>query len=76
MFCHCRTCAAELGLAIDREYTGGSSDAGFTAAVGAPTLCGTGPNGDMLHQPGEVCHLDSLIPRTQALALAILRLGR
>lgn len=76
LFAHYRECAAELGLVIDREYTGGASDAGFTAAVGAPTLCGTGPNGELLHQPGEVCHVDSLVPRAQALALAILRLNR
>jgi glutamate carboxypeptidase len=39
-----------------------------------PTLCGTGPIGEHAHTPHEVCHLDSLVPRARALALAILRL--
>ena len=67
-------CAAELGLTTSGEYTGGSADSGFTAAVGAPTLCGTGPLGEKAHSPDEVCHLDTLVPRAQALALAIARL--
>jgi glutamate carboxypeptidase len=75
LFAHYQSAAAELGLAIEREYTGGSTDSGFTASIGAPSLCGTGPGGEMLHQPEEVCHIDALIPRAQALALAILRLG-
>ena len=66
--------AAELGMAIGGEYTGGSADSGFTAAVGAPTVCGVGPVGERAHSPEEVCHLDTLIPRAKALALAILRL--
>jgi glutamate carboxypeptidase len=66
--------AAELGMTIGGEYTGGSADSGFTAAIGAPTLCGTGPIGEKAHSPDEVCHVDSMIPRAKALALAILRL--
>jgi acetylornithine deacetylase/succinyl-diaminopimelate desuccinylase-like protein len=66
--------AAELGLAVGGEYAGGSADSGFTAAVGAPTLCGTGPIGEKAHSPDEACHLDTLVPRAQALALAIARL--
>jgi glutamate carboxypeptidase len=66
--------AADLGLQVGREYTGGSADSGFTAAVGAPTLCATGPIGERAHSPEEVCHVDTLIPRAQALALAIMRL--
>jgi glutamate carboxypeptidase len=74
LFEHYVACAAELGLTPGGEYTGGSADSGFTAAVGAPTLCGTGPLGEKAHSPDEVCHLDTLIPRAQALALAIARL--
>jgi glutamate carboxypeptidase len=66
--------AAELGMMVDSEYTGGSADSGFTAAVGAPTVCGVGPIGAKAHSPEEVCHLDSLIPRAKAVALSILRL--
>jgi glutamate carboxypeptidase len=71
MFEHYVACAGELGIAVGGEYAGGSADSGFTAAVGAPTLCGTGPVGEKAHSPDEVCHLDTLIPRVKALALAI-----
>jgi glutamate carboxypeptidase len=74
VFEHYVACAAELGMSPGGEYTGGSADSGFTAAVGAPTLCGTGPVGEKAHSPDEVCHLDTLVPRAQALALAIARL--
>jgi glutamate carboxypeptidase len=74
LFEHYVACAAELGLTPGGEYTGGSADSGFTAAVGAPTLCGTGPLGEKAHSPDEVCHLDTLVPRAQTLALAIARL--
>jgi glutamate carboxypeptidase len=74
LFEHYVACAAELGLFPGGEYTGGSADSGFTAAVGAPTLCGTGPLGEKAHSPDETCHLDTLVPRAQALALAIARL--
>jgi glutamate carboxypeptidase len=74
IFEHYVACAAELGMAVGGEYAGGSADSGFTAAVGAPTLCGTGPIGEKAHSPDEVCRLDTLVPRAKALALAIARL--
>jgi glutamate carboxypeptidase len=74
IFEHYVACAAELGMAVGGEYAGGSADSGFTAAVGAPTLCGTGPVGEKAHSPDETCHLDTVVPRAQALALAIARL--
>jgi glutamate carboxypeptidase len=74
LFDHYAAAAAELGMTVTGEYTGGSADSGFTAAIGAPTLCGVGPIGAKAHSPDEVCHLDSLIPRAKAVALAILRL--
>jgi glutamate carboxypeptidase len=74
LFDHYVACAGELGFTPGGEYAGGSADSGFTAAVGAPTLCGTGPVGAKAHSPDEVCHLDTLVPRAQALALAIARL--
>jgi hypothetical protein len=52
-----------------RVRIGGSADSGFTAAVGAPTVCGTCPIGEKAHSPDEVCHIDTLIPRAKALAL-------
>jgi glutamate carboxypeptidase len=74
VFEHYVACAAELGMTVGGEYAGGSADSGFTAAVGAPTLCGTGPIGEKAHSPDEVCRLDTLVPRAKALALAIARL--
>lgn len=74
LFDHYVAAAADLGMTIGGEYTGGSADSGFTAAIGAPTVCGTGPIGEKAHSPDEVCHIDTLIPRAKALALAILRL--
>ncbi len=74
LFEHYVATAAELGQTIGGEYTGGSADSGFTAALGAPTVCAVGPIGEKAHSPDEACHLDSLIPRAKAVALAILRL--
>jgi glutamate carboxypeptidase len=74
LFDHYIAAAAELGMAIGGEYTGGSADSGFTAALGAPTVCAVGPIGEKAHSPDEACHLDSFIPRAKALALAISRL--
>ena len=42
--------------------------------MGAPTLCAVGPVGGKAHSPDEYLELDSLVPRAQALARAILRL--
>lgn len=65
--------AAGLGMqGVAGEATGGSADSGFTAALGTPTLCGTGPVGGNAHTDDEWCRLDTLVPRAQALALTIL----
>ncbi len=69
-----RAAAEELGWEVSGERTGGSADSGFTAAVGAPTVCATGPVGSGGHSPSEYLELDSLIPRAQAMALSIMRL--
>ena len=74
LFDHYVACAGDLGMSVSGEYTGGSADSGFTAAVGAPTVCGTGPVGEKAHSPAEVCHLETLTLRAKAVALAILRL--
>ncbi len=68
-------CAAEIGLSLGGEATGGSADSGFAAAAGAPTLCGTGPVGGNPHREDEFCRVGTMVPRAQALALTILRLG-
>src|SRR5438105_8333313 len=76
LYRHYAGCAAALGATSPAEFTGGCADSGFAASVGAPTLCGTGPIGGKAHTPEEYLELDSIVPRAQALALAILRLGQ
>jgi glutamate carboxypeptidase len=70
-----RGVAQELGFRVEGEFTGGSADSGFTAAVGAPTLCATGPVGGKPHTADEYLQLDTLIPRAKALALTVMRLA-
>ena len=66
--------AADSGFATGGEFTGGCADSGFTAAAGAPTLCAVGPVGGKAHSPDEFLVIDSLVPRSQACARAIMRL--
>lgn len=67
--------AAASGFRTEGEFTGGCADSGFTAAAGAPTICAVGPVGGKAHSPDEFMRIDSLVPRAQACARAILRLG-
>lgn len=69
-------CGAEAGLTIGGEFSGGSADSGFTAQVGAPTVCATGPVGAHAHTPEEMMRLDTMVPRAKTVALAIMRLDR
>jgi glutamate carboxypeptidase len=66
--------AADTGFATAGEFTGGCADSGFTAGVGTPTICAVGPVGGKAHSPEEFMRVDSLVPRAQACARAILRL--
>ena len=71
---HLRASAAALaGLKVGGEFSGGCADSGFAAAVGTPTICATGPVGGNAHRPDEYLELDSLVPRAQAMAIAILQ---
>jgi glutamate carboxypeptidase len=67
--------AAELGMTIGGEFSGGCADSGFTSAVGAPTVCSTGPVGGKAHTDEEWCRIDTLVPRAKAVAATILRLA-
>ena len=67
--------ARELGFAVEGEFTGGSADSGFTAAVGTPTLCATGPVGGKAHSPDEYLDIRTLVPRAKALALTVMRIA-
>lgn len=66
--------AADAGLAVAGEFTGGCADSGFTAALGVPTLCGVGPVGGKAHSPEEYLEVATIVPRAQALARTICRL--
>lgn len=68
--------AADTGFHTDGEFTGGCADSGFTAAVGTPTICAVGPVGGKAHSPEEFLRIDTMVPRAQAAARAILRLER
>lgn len=70
-----QSAASDLGVQVDAEATGGCADSGFAAAIGAVTLCGLGPVGGYAHSADEYVEIDSIVPRAQALALTILRLG-
>ena len=74
LFAVYQSAAAEAGLTMAGEFSGGCADSGFTAAMGCPTLCGTGPVGANAHTPEEYLEVASIVPRAQAMALAILRL--
>jgi glutamate carboxypeptidase len=64
--------AAEAeGFAVAGEFTGGCSDAGFTAALGVPSLCGLGPVGGKAHTDEEFLDLTTLVPRARAMARTI-----
>lgn len=71
LFALYKDAAARVGFVVDGEFTGGCADSGFTAALGVPTLCGLGPVGGKAHTDDEFCRLDTLLPRTQALAVTI-----
>lgn len=67
--------ARDLGEDTGAEFTRSCADSGFTAGVGAPTVCATGPVGGKAHSPEEYVELDSFVPRAQTVALSILRLA-
>ncbi len=69
-------CAGQLGLKVGAEFTGGCADSGFAANVGAPTLCATGPVGGLAHTPEEYLEVETIVPRAQTLALAVMRVAR
>lgn len=67
--------ARAAGLAVSGEFAGGCADSGFTASVGCPTLCAVGPVGGNAHSPQEWMAVDSLVPRAQAMARTVARIG-
>lgn len=62
LFDHAATIARELGFELGDCYTGGGSDANFTAHS-VPTLDGLGPDGAGAHTLNEHLLISSLVPR-------------
>ena len=67
--------AAEDGIRVEGDHSGGSADSGFIAAVGTPVICGVGPVGGNYHRPDEWMQIDSLAERARFIAQTILRLA-
>ena len=74
LFSHYKAAAQELGNAVEGIRVGGGADSGLTSAAGCPTLCSVGPVGGKGHSVDEFVRIGSIVPRSQALALAIIRL--
>lgn len=56
-----------LGIDIQWVFTGGGSDANFTAALGVPTIDGMGPVGGDSHGINEYLEIDTVEPRLNLL---------
>jgi glutamate carboxypeptidase len=74
LFDHYASCAGDLEIKVEGEFSGGCADSGFTSGVGTPTVCAVGPIGAKAHTPDEYLVVDSFVPRAQTLALAVARL--
>lgn len=66
-----KAAAAEIGVDLKGYYGGSSSDSGWTASAGVPTLCGCGAVGEFHHTPREYILLNSLSERAKLLALTM-----
>ena len=76
LYQHYAACTRELGHEVSAVFTGGCADSGFAAATGVPTICGVGPVGGRAHSPEEFMEIETMVPRAQVLALAIMRPAR
>jgi glutamate carboxypeptidase len=75
LFEHYAASLKELGVnETTALFTGGCADSGFASATGTPTICAVGPVGGRAHSPDEYMEIETIVPRAQALALAVLRL--
>lgn len=68
--------AKKIGLTIDDIFTGGGSDASFTAGIGIPTVDGLGPVGGAQHSDKEYLEIPSLRERTLLFANVINKLSQ
>jgi glutamate carboxypeptidase len=65
---------ADLGLGLRTGSSAGGSDQNLVVAAGVPCLDSLGMRGKGAHTVEEQGEIDSLVPRTQLTALALLRL--
>jgi glutamate carboxypeptidase len=66
-------CARAAGLGDgEAQLVGGGSDASTTAGMGIPSIDGLGPRGTGFHTREERIEVQSLIPKTEALARFLL----
>lgn len=63
--------ALKIGLEVEDVFTGGGSDASFTAGIGIPSVDGLGPVGGAQHSDKEYLELSSLPERTLLFANVI-----
>ena len=75
LYDHLSKQAEKLGLPVPGAlYVGGSADSAWTAMVGAPTLCGMGPQAVGAHSNNEYLFVPSMTERAQLLAMCIMHL--
>lgn len=70
-----RGIAAQDGVEVAGDHSGGCADSGFIAAAGTPVICGVGPVGGNYHRPDEWMEIDSLAERARFIARTILKLA-
>jgi len=68
LFEHAKGIAAELGIELTAQMSGGGSDGNFTGAMGVPTLDSLGARGAGLHTLEEHIEIDSLAERGKLMA--------
>ncbi len=64
--------ARHLGIGVKEEFRSGASDANLIAGQKTPVIDGLGPIGDLDHSDREYMLKESLLKRSQLLALSIL----
>lgn len=72
LFAIVREAGRIYGVDLRESFTKGAADAGFTSALGIPTICGMGPVGGNWHMTEEYVEVTSLAERAKILALSVL----
>ncbi len=75
LFARYQRACEELGFRTPEQmYTGGCSDAAYTAMAGIPTLCGAGVRGEYNHTLKEYAVVSSVVDQAKKILLTILDL--